>query len=284
MTSFFVERVEPLHLNMTTPLSDMRTFAPFVWQTTYGFEMLLSATPRNSNQSSIFHGVSSDGVLFALDRYPVIAARGSSDGYQDACVVRDQARYIVYYGALSAAQSECRIELATSVDIHELLNAAAPSIYFEGQTMIRPQIVEAGHESWRLFFEQRDGATSSIGCARASTAQGPWNHNVIVLERRAGKWDGMAVTTGPITRWKSGSVIFYGGSDDTAEWHVGWALLDDGYDRITERCDAALLPADDGNLGKAGLLGASAVPIGAQIWLYAFGSERPPFRAILREP
>lgn len=115
MTSFFVDFLQPLRLNTTEPLCEMRAFAPFVWQTTYGFEMLLSAAPRDDGPASLFHGVSSDGVYFALDRYPVIATEGHGrEGYQDACVIRDQGRYIVYYGVANSTRTQSSIGVAAS--------------------------------------------------------------------------------------------------------------------------------------------------------------------------
>lgn len=171
MTSFFVDRLQPLHLNTTDPLCDMWAFAPFVWQTAYGFEMLLSSTL----------------------------------------------------------------------------------------------------------------ATSAVGYARASTSSGLWNPVETVLEPRAGAWDELAVTSGPIVRWKNVPVMFYAGTGTSSAtgWRIGWAAFDEGYHRITERCDVPLRPIRE-RIPNGGLLGASALPIGAQIWLYAAGTEIAPIRAVLR--
>ena len=283
MTSFLVERLEPLRLNTTAPLSCMRAFAPFVWQTTYGFEMLLSAAPLDDKHSSIFHGTSSDGIYFALDRYPALDVEPpASHGCHDACVLQDETGYVAYYGTSAIGRPNGTIEMATGTNIHELRRNDNATVNTSEGCLARPEVATISDGRWALFHEKINASTSSVVRVQATAMRGPWSDDHLFLEARDGQWDALTVATGPVVRCQDDWVMFYAGSGTDSHWQLGWALLDDEF-RVKERCTNPLMgPHDDKSLQPA-MLAASAIPIGAQIWLYVSGSRTPPHRIRLRK-
>ncbi|MDP9018869.1 MAG: hypothetical protein M3N19_11190, partial [Candidatus Eremiobacteraeota bacterium] len=85
---FTVVRMEPLHLDAAAPLCDMYTLSPFVWKSNSAHDLLVRAVNHSDTASEkvarIYHGVSTDGLNFAMDAEPVIPP-GPSDLDCDGC-------------------------------------------------------------------------------------------------------------------------------------------------------------------------------------------------------
>lgn len=221
-----------------------------MWESRDGFSLLVRAVNHSEIASEkvarIYHGVSSDGINFAMDALPVIAPGPSAldhDGCEDPTLALSDGTYYVYYTGWN--QTELRGELlwASGPDIHQLEKRG---IAFEATSfMANPKeatIVSAGDGTWRLFFEYaRDGA-SRIGMAVSDSVSGPWTAKEDLFAARAANWDSHHLSTGPILLSNpQRPLMFYNGANEKAAWRIGWIEFDQSFERVLARCEDPLI-------------------------------------------
>lgn len=76
--------------------------------------------------------------------------------------------------------------------------------------------------------------------------------------------------------------MFYNGATRDAKWRIGWALLDQDYASLVDRCRAPLVvppqaTGEDTDIAFA----ASAINVDGKIWLYYSIADRVMKRATL---
>lgn len=272
---FALLRRERLRLNAGAPLCDMYTLSPFVWETRDGFGLLVRAVNHSEiatqKVARIYHGVSSDGIDFAMDAQPVIAPGPGEldhDGCEDPTLALCDGTYYVYYTGWN--QSELRGELlwASGSDLHRLEKRG---VAIEGTSlMANPKeatIVSAGDGTWRLFFEYARGGASRIGMAVSDSVSGPWSVREDPFAARPALWDSNHLSTGPILLSNpQRPMMFYNGANEKAAWRIGWIEFDATFEHILARCDDPLIvphePPTDGDTDIA--FAASCIARGTQ--------------------
>lgn len=249
-TPFAVLHTEPLHLNAAAPLRDMYTLSPFVWQSRDGYDLLVRAVNRSETASEkvarIYHGVSSDGVHFAMDMDPVIAPGPGEldcDGCEDPTVALCEGIFYVYYTGWNQAKLRGELLLACGPDVHRLEKqgiaiASTPAIMNPKEATIVP----VGDGTWRLFFEYAREGASRIGIATANSASGPWSVLDDPFQARPESWDNWHLSTGPVLLSDpQRPVMFYNGATQKAMWRIGWVAFDANFEHVVARCEDPLI-------------------------------------------
>ena len=292
MNGFVVQAAEPLILEAKPPLSQMYTLSPFAWHDGLRWEILLRAVPRRDDRPELkiacaYYGTSVDGLHFAMDDAPAIAAGPDAedlDGCEDPTVAIWNGTYFVYYTGWNQSKKQGNLLLASGPDPRHLTKqgvrlAATAAV----DNPKEATIVSAKDGTWRLFFEYAQGGASKIGIASAPSVDGPWTVNAPLFDARKGHWDNWHLSTGPILLSDvSRPVMFYNGATQDAHWRIGWIAFDAEYTRIVDRCDEPLIvpPAPEGDYTDIAFA-ASAVETDDAIFLYYSIADRDMIRARL---
>lgn len=289
---FTVVRKDPLHLNAAVPLRDFYQLSPFVWKSRDGYELLVRAVNHAEiaaeKVARIYHGVSPDGIAFAMDADPVIAP-GPDDFDRDGCedpthAFRDGIHY-VYYSGWNQSTLQGQLLLASGPDIHDLTKhgialASTPEVANPKEATIVP--VKDG--TWRLFFEYARGNASRIGVARSDSVGGPWTVLDDLFQSRPQSWDSWHLSTGPILLSDPDRpVMFYNGATQKAMWRIGWVAFDATFERVVDRCDDPLIVPHDLMSGDTDIaFAASCTDFGKQrCELFYSVADKAMYRVVL---
>ena len=293
MSHFEVEATERLTLDCKPPLSEMYTLSPFVWQDGVRWEALIRAVPRRDDMPAlkiarVYHGVSGDGLRFAMDDAPCLAP-GPGDEDRDGCEDPTVAIWggitYVYYSGWNQEQGRGQLLLATGPDGGRLEKRGACLPAMAG--MANPKeatIVNVEDGTWRLFFEYAAGGASRIGIAAAPHVGGPWTVQAPLFEARPGQWDDWHLSTGPVLiSDPARPVMFYNGATRDAHWRIGWVAFDAEYTRVVARGDDPVIvpPRPEGDRTDIAFA-ASAVEADGKIFLYYSIADQDMTRATLR--
>lgn len=251
---------------------------------------MIRAVPHADNPADkiarIYHGTSSNGLTFYMDREPAICpgpADEDRDGCEDPSVAIHDATTYVYYTGWNQAQLRGRLMLASGPNPQRLRKCG---IALDSSPQYRnpkeAEIALAEDSTWRLFFEYADEKASRVGIASATHLTGAWVVQGSSFERRPDAWDSWHLSTGPAVTIDRTPVMFYNGARD-AKWRIGWIRFDARYARVLDRCDAPIITpprprGDETDIAFA----ASALREGAFIWLYYSVADQYMRRAVLR--
>ncbi|MBC5810048.1 MAG: hypothetical protein GIW95_04215 [Candidatus Eremiobacteraeota bacterium] len=248
--SFALLGTEPLQLDAAAPLRDMYTLSPFVWKSPDGFDLLVRAVNRSQVASEkvarIYHGVSSDGINYAMDARPVLAPGPDEldrDGCEDPTLALSDGHFYVYYTGWNQTKLRGELLWATGRDIHQLEKRGVALASTAAVTNPKEAtIVPVGDGTWRLFFEYaRDGA-SRIGVATSQSVSGPWTVLADPFGARPDAWDNWHLSTGPILQSNpERPVMFYNGAAQGAKWRIGWIAFDATFENVVARCGEPLI-------------------------------------------
>jgi predicted GH43/DUF377 family glycosyl hydrolase len=292
MSPFTVQTIEPLTLEAKPPLSEGYTLSPFVWQDGARWELLLRAVPRRDDKpalkiSSVYYGVSEDGLHFVMDDAPALAAGPDPedrDGCEDPTAAIWNGACYVYYTGWNQNKEQGNLLLASGPDPRHLkkqgVRLASTS---EISNPKEATVVAVRDGTWRLFFEYAEGGASKIGIASGPSVAGPWTVNAPLFESRKDQWDPWHLSVGPIlTSDPNRPVMFYNGATQDAHWRIGWIAFDANYTRIVDRCDAPLIvpPVPKGDYTDIAFA-SSAVETDDAIFLYYSVADRDLVRAVL---
>lgn len=275
---------EPLTVQAAPQVAEMFHLSPYVWREAEGYGLLL----RTVNDSEVatekvsraHYGHSRDGVTFAVEDVPVLAAgpeMDDRDGSEDPTLVFDGDRLVVFYSGWNQDTGEGHLLRAVGRDVHQLAKAGRvlpePNDFpFAKET----SVVQDPDGSWRMFFEYaRDGA-SLIGTATAAVLDGPWTFGPDVIAPRPDSWDAWHLSPGPILYWGSEApVLIYNGATKDAHWRIGWAELSPDASTVTARCtDPLVVPGDVSGDATDIAFAASAVDTDQGFQLYYSLSDK----------
>jgi beta-1,2-mannobiose phosphorylase / 1,2-beta-oligomannan phosphorylase len=240
---------EALQVHASEPLASFYQLSPFVWRVSGIFHVMLRAVPYDEDPAKkiarIYHGTSSDGVVFHMEENPAIAPGPELedlDGCEDPTVaVRDGTTY-VYYTGWNQAQRRGLLMLAAGPDPQHLQKRGIALRSKAGcENPKEAEIALAADGTWRLFFEYAAGDASRVGIARAGSVEGPWEVADPLFERRDATWDSWHLSTGPAVTIDTTPVMFYNGATPDAKWRIGWIRFDPCYERVLERCDKPVI-------------------------------------------
>jgi len=282
---------EAMHVRAEEPLASFYQLSPFVWHATDGLEVMLRAVPHSENPAEkiarIYHGISSDGLVFHMDESPVIAPGpepADRDGCEDPTVAVFSGTTYVYYTGWNQAQRRGCLMLALGPDASHLRKRGIALESRAGCSNPKEaEIAQAGDKTWRLFFEYANDEASRIGLAVSERVDGPWDVRQPPFERRSHDWDSWHLSTGPVVTVDGAPVMFYNGATRDAKWRIGWIRFDPGYTQVLARCNGPLIAppspkGDDTDIAFA----ASAVREGDVIRIYYSVADRYLRRATVR--
>ena len=160
MTTFTVEKIEPMGLDCDSPLSEMYTLSPFVWREAGRYALLLRSVPRSDNPAEkiarIYAGYSSDGLYFVMDALPNIFPGPESedrDGCEDPTVVVTDSKTFVYYSGWNEQNKRGQLMLATGKDSRDLKKRGVILPPTEGYANLKEaSLIQVMDGSWRLFL------------------------------------------------------------------------------------------------------------------------------------
>ncbi len=294
MPTFAVVRTETLSLDRSGRLALMYVLSPFVWRQDGRFHLLVRAVPDRDDEprlkiSEAFHGVSDDGRHFAMDLAPSLFPGPDAedlDGCEDPTVLRDGDTLRLWYTGWNQAQGTGRLLSARGSDPLALDKTGVALDSVEGfRNPKEATVVPVPGGGWRMFFECARDDASIVARASADAITGPWSGRELAFEPRPGRWDSGHVSAGPIVgAGTDRPVMFYNGSDEQANWRVGWLAFDRDLTRVVARCDEPLVMPDcleDGWTDIA--FAASVVARDDELWLYYSVADRHLMRALVRE-
>lgn len=295
-TRFEVADVEPMTMSRTNRLANMYVLSPYVWKAAGAFHLLVRAVPRRDDEprlkmAEIWYGRSPDGRHFDMDEAPAIFPGpdlADLDGCEDPTVLTAQGVTRVWYTGYNEQQQTGRLMLARGPDVERLAKAGV-AIDSRPPAFANPKegtIVSIGEAGWRMFFEfARDGA-SLIGQADGVDPDGPWGEpSVAPLAPRRDAWDAWHLSTGPvIDGGGEAPVMFYNGATRDAKWRIGWAVFDQRFGKVVDRCvDPLIEPADlSGSSVTDIAFAASAIETEEGAILYFSQSDQDLRRAVIR--
>ncbi len=248
---------ETVHVHAGEPLASFYQLSPFVWRTGGGFEVMLRAVPFSEDPAQkiacIYHGRSSDGLIFHMGEVPAIAPGPAPDdrnGCEDPTVALVSGATYVYYTGWNQAERRGCLMLASGPDASHLVKRGVALRSRPGVANPKEaEIAIADDKTWRLFFEYAYEDASRIGLAVSERVDGPWGESAPPFERRPASWDAWHLSTGPAVLVDGTPVMFYNGATRDAKWRIGWIRFDAGYAQVLDRCDEPLIfppaPKDD---------------------------------------
>jgi predicted GH43/DUF377 family glycosyl hydrolase len=276
---------DAMHVRAGEPLASFYQLSPFVWHANDGLEVMLRAVPHSENPAEkiarIYHGVSSDGLIFYMDQSPVIVpgpGPADLDGCEDPTVAVFSGTTYVYYTGWNQAQLRGCLMLALGPDASHLRKRGIALDSFAGCSNPKEaEIAQAGDKTWRLFFEYANDDASRIGLAVSERVDGPWDVRQPPFERRLTQWDSWHL------RVDGTPVMFYNGATRDAKWRIGWIRFDPAYTQVLSRCNEPLVApptpkGDDTDIAFA----ASAVREGDLIRIYYSVADQYLRRATVR--
>lgn len=286
-----VEKIEPVRLESSPPLSEMYTLSPFVWREEERYALLVRAVPHSENPAEkiarIYAGYSSDGLCFVMDEKPIIAPGPSAedrDGCEDPTVVVTHAGTFVYYSGWNEADKRGQLLLASGAGSRDLSKRGVilpPMLGYANPK--EATVVQVPDGSWRLFFEYAADEASKIGFASAPAVDGPWTLLESPVSARPNCWDNWHLSPGPICGAVGDTpVMFYNGATPDAHWRIGWIAFDAGYTRIIARSEDPLIIPPAGEPGDTDIaFAASCVEDKDGLHLYYSVADKNLFRAAL---
>ena len=291
MNGFATKQTAELHLECTSPLSEMYTLSPFAWQDHAGYSLLLRAVPHSDNPAEkiaeIYYGRSDDGLHFKMNDHPVIAPgpdEADRDGCEDPTLVFDQDTCFVYYTGWNETKKEGQLLLATGREPWNLnkQGVALPSSNGHANPK-EATVISVGDGTWRLFFEYAEAGASKIGMATSPKADGPWTITAPLVIARPDKWDAWHLSTGPILSANPECpVMFYNGATQDAHWRIGWIAFNSGYTEIVARCGEPLIVPQPSSPGDTDIAFASScVEVADEIFLYYSTADKDMRRATI---
>jgi len=292
MTDFIVERIIPITLEATSPLTEMYTLSPFVWREHGHYGLLLRAVNRSANAaekvSRIYYGQSDDGARFVMGRDPVIAPGpdpDDHDGCEDPTVAVDGGVTYVYYSGWNGTDGRGQLLLAEGADgAHPRKRGVILPSTDDARNPKEASIARIADGTWRLFFEYAADGASKIGVASAPAVDGPWTVLEPIVVARPAHWDGWHLSPGPLLEADTERpVMFYNGATRDTKWRIGWIAFDAGFTRVVDRCDDPVIvpPPPEGDATDIAFA-ASAVELDGTIQLYYSVADKDLMRATLR--
>lgn len=293
MSGFTLLRTERLTLDAQSPLSEMYTLSPFVWQDGGRWDILVRAVPRRDDSPALkiscaYYGQSEDGLHFAMRAQPAIAPGPQledRDGCEDPTLALWNGLAHVYYTGWNQKRGQGQLMLASGPDCDQLekqgVQLPATS---EIANPKEATIVRVADGTWRLFFEYAAEGASKIGLAAAPEVDGPWTVQTPLFAARPGGWDAWHLSTGPILDSDPNRpVMFYNGATRDAKWRIGWVAFDAEHTRVVARSEEPLIvpPTPEGDRTDIAFA-ASAVERGDAIYLYYSLADQELVRATLR--
>lgn len=297
---FAVTATEPVTLSRTNRLADMYVLSPYVWRADGRFHLMLRCVPRRDDEprlkmAEIWYGQSDDGRHFVMDEAPVIFPGpdlADLDGCEDPTVLIDGDIVRVWYTGWNQREQTGRLMLARGPDVHRLAKAGVviqshPPAYGNPK---EATVVAAGDDRWRMFFEFARDEASRIGMIDGTDLDGPWSEPADApLEPRPERWDCWHLSPGPVIGGGgAGShgrpVMFYNGATRDAQWRIGWAVFDRGWNRVLARSEEPLIgpegPRAESDTDIA--FAASAVELEDGIAIYYSQSDQHLRRVVVR--
>jgi predicted GH43/DUF377 family glycosyl hydrolase len=282
---------EAMQVHASEPLASFYQLSPFVWRENGHVHVMIRAVPYSEDPAQkiarIYHGTSTDGLIFHMDESPAIApgpGPEDRDGCEDPTVAAlSGTTYVYYTGWNQQARRGC-LMLASGPDASHLhKRGVALESVTGGHNPKEAEIALADDKTWRLFFEYAKHDASCIGLASADRVDEPWSACRPPFERRPSSWDSWHLSTGPAVTLDGTPVMFYNGATRDAKWRIGWIQFDPAYSRVLDRCDEPLIAPpkpkdDDTDIAFA----ASALNEGDLIRIYYSVADRYMRRATLR--
>ncbi len=289
---FTVVRTDALRLDCAAPLRDMYTLSPFVWRSRDGYELLVRAVNRSEiaaeKVARIYHGVSPDGIHFAMDANPVIPPGPGEldcDGCEDPTLAASDELFYVYYSGWNQTKLRGELLWACGRDIHHLEKRGIA--LDSTDTLINPKeatIAPASDGTWRLFFEYARNDASRIGIASAPSVSGPWTVLEDLFHARPDAWDNWHLSTGPVLMSDpQRPVMFYNGATQQAMWRIGWVAFDADFERVVARCEEPIIVPYDLGTGDTDIAFAASCtyPGTHRCEVYYSVADRAMYRVVL---
>lgn len=289
---FEVREIARLGLVYPPALEGMYVLSPFVWPSGTEYRALFRLVNRASDphdKISRIHAASSrDGLVFTLDREPIIAPGPASDdrnGCEDPTVAASAERVTVYYSGWNQQAERSTLMRARelpSTSVEKCGVAIASTATRENPK--EASLARAADGTCRLFFEYAADGASRIGIARADSIDGPWT--VLAddpLAPRAGAWDDWHLSPGPIIDdGTDRPILFYNGGTKDAKWRIGWVVFSGDFTRVLARCDEPIVVPPEPMGDESDIAFASSViDDGERIELYYSVADKVMQRATL---
>lgn len=282
---------EMMQVHAVEPLASFYHLSPFVWRQNGDFHVMIRAVPYSENPAEkvacIYHGTSTDGLVFHMDESPSIAPGpdpNDVDGCEDPTVAVVQGGMHVYYTGWNQERHRGCLLLASGPDAAHLRKRGVALESVEGRSNPKEaEIALTADKTWRLFFEYAKDDASCVGIAHSGRVDGPWDVLAPPFERRTTAWDSWHLSTGPAVTVEETPVMFYNGATRQAQWRVGWIRFNPNYTAVVERCEEPLIvppqpKGDETDIAFA----ASALREGDLIRLYYSVADQYLRRATLR--
>lgn len=275
-------------LSRQPEVDDFFHLSPYVWKVEGTYHLAVRVQDPKTLDSFIAHGVGEDGRRFEMARGAAIAPGSNpleKNGCEDPTVVPLDDRCLVFYTGWNRETGIAKLmqAMGPTFDTLEKHGRVFPPDKRYAYTK-EPSFVQ-GPDRCSMFFEYADGDLSRIGLACAGSMAGPWRFEDPLVIRRKEEWDLHHLSTGPVLYTPGERItMFYNGSDEKADWRIGWIEFDTNCRTVLRRGREPLIRRPPEPSGMPDIAFAASVVVeGEDLWLYYSIGDQVVMRARLRE-